>query len=198
MPDSIYALEFAPLHQPPSTKEPKIAVYTSRLSAVWPDLSALGVPFPKPLNTYRITVSADGPHQTLDDALAPTGPGSRLPNTTWQTTSSDLELSIRAPLGPEEARCNYLKKPSSDGIIVCGPGDPNSIEPSAESYSLDAINNKLRNYPDFAGATGIHCVDECAKARAFMRALMSYSEPHPGFDADEPLGPAAPQLPPPR
>jgi hypothetical protein len=176
---------------------PKIAIYTSRPSAVWPDLNALGIPFPQALNTYLVTVSANGPHKTLDDALAPRGPGIPLPRTSWQATSGVLYLPVRPPLGPEEERCDYLKSPASDGTIVCSPGNPNSIEPSQEWYALMAINNKLQNHPELAAATGIHCVKDCATARAFMQALVSYEQAHPGFDADDPLGPLPPLPPPP-
>jgi hypothetical protein len=196
VPDASYSLEFIP-ERGISDKAPKIAIYTSRTNAVWPDLSALGVPFPQALNTYRVTLSAHGPHKTLDDALRPRGPGIPLPSTTWRASSRVVDLPVRPPLGLEEARCNYLKTPASDGTIVCSPGNPASIEPSSEWYALMAINNKLQNHPELAAAIGIHCVKDCATARAFVAGLVSYQRAHPGFDADDPLGPSPPEPPPP-
>jgi len=192
--DASYILELVP-ERDPSAKGPRIVIYTSRPNAVWPDLSAFGVPFPEPLNTYRVTVSAKGPHTTLDDALAPSAPGMPLPGTTWLATSTDQDLPVRPPLGTEEARCDYLRNPKSDGTIVCSPGIPGSIEPSREWYALRAINNVIRNYPEFAAASGIHCVKDCAQARAFTKAHARYNESHPGFDADQPLGPRPPTPP---
>jgi len=194
MREAVYSLELVP-ERGQSAAAPRIVVYTSRPSAVWPDLRALDVRFPEPLNTYRVTVSASGPYQTLDDALAPRGEATTLRSIAWKATSSDLDLPVRPPLGAEEARCNYLKQSSSDGTILCSRGIPGSVEPSAEWYALTAINNVIRNYPEFAAATGIHCVKDCAGARAFTKALAKYSEAHPGFNADEPLGPSPPEPP---
>jgi len=191
VPDASYALELVP-ERGPSDMAPSIVIYTSRPHAVWPDLQTLGVRFPKPLNTYRVTVRASGPHKTLDDALAPRGAGIAMPTIAWKATSNDLDIPVRPPLGPEEARCDYL---NGDGTIRCSSGIPGSIEPSAEWYALTAINNVIRNYPEFAAATGLHCVKDCASARAFVEAMAKYREAHPGFDSDQPLGPRPP-LPP--
>ena len=68
---------------------------------------------------------------------------------------------------------------------------------SSEWYALTAINNKLQNHPEFAAAIGIHCVKDCAAARAFVEALASYQLAHPDFDVDDPLGPSPPEPPPP-
>jgi hypothetical protein len=184
VPDAIYVLELAP-EVDASRAAPKIAVYTALTSATWPDLRDLGVQFPSELNTYRATVSALGPHRTLDDVAEARGSRVPLSSFAWRATSSDLDLPVRPPLGPEEARCTF----ESGAAVVCSPGIPGSIEPSREWYALSAINNKLRNYPAFANAIGIHCVRDCAQARAFTKAYEAYLRAHPGFDANQPLGP---------
>jgi hypothetical protein len=81
-----------------------------------------------------------------------------------------------------------------DTVIVCGyyPGLPRRPN---EWYMLDAINNKLRYYPEFASAVGIYCVRDCEDARAFMKAYAGYVRTHPYFDADQPLEPIPPPPP---
>jgi hypothetical protein len=187
---AVYALELAP-EGDPSHAAPEIELYTAETSAIWPELGDLGVEFPTALNTYRVTVSALGPHHTVDELAAARGPGAALPGLLWRATSRDLDLPVRPPLGPEEARCAF--EPGS--AVVCSPGIPGSIEPSQEFYMLSAINNKLRNYPEFARAIGIHCVRDCARARAFVKAYQAYAKAHPGFDANQPLGPMPPPPP---
>jgi hypothetical protein len=61
---------------------------------------------------------------------------------------------------------------------------------------LAAINNKLRHFPQFASAVGIHCVRDCDGARAFVAAYSRYRSANPGFDAHEPIEPL-PEPPPP-
>jgi hypothetical protein len=188
--DAVYLLELAP-EGDPSHAAPEIELYTAHTSATWPELGDLGVEFPSALNTYTATVNALGPHRTLDELAAARDLSAALPRLVWRATSSDLDLPVRPPLGPEEARCTF--EPGS--AVVCSPGIPGSIEPSQEFYMLSAINNKLRNYPEFASAIGIHCVRDCAQARAFMKAYRAYLEAHPGFDANQPLGPSPPPPP---
>lgn len=72
----------------------------------------------------------------------------------------------------QEAACRYGR------WAVCGV---------TEMYPLAAMNGKLRYFPEFAEAVDIHCVSDCASARAFTRAYAAYLETHPGFDREQPL-----------
>ena len=68
-----------------------------------------------------------------------------------------------------------------------GPGGP-----IGEFYRLSVLNRTIQTYPDFAAAVKIHCVRDCAGARAYLKAYAGYSAAHPGFDADRPLPVANP------
>jgi hypothetical protein len=59
------------------------------------------------------------------------------------------------------------------------------------------MNMKMAHYPRFAEAIGMHCVHDCAEARAYMKAYDAYAHDHPGFDADQPIDPRPPVVPPP-
>jgi hypothetical protein len=78
---------------------------------------------------------------------------------------------------------------SSDGILVCSqvasstPGAP----PLTEWYSVTAMNNKLRHFPEFAATTGLDSVSNCAEARQLYARYVEYSNVVPRFDDDEPL-----------
>ncbi|HET7544179.1 MAG TPA: trypsin-like serine protease [Polyangiaceae bacterium] len=80
---------------------------------------------------------------------------------------------------------------SRDGILVCGqvdvPGADGSVQQKTEWYSVTAMNNKLRHYPEFAATTDIAHVEKCSEAREFYDAYVAYAKQHPKFDADEPL-----------
>jgi hypothetical protein len=58
-----------------------------------------------------------------------------------------------------------------------------------ELYVLSAMRKKLRDYPEFATESGIGAVTNCEEARAFKESYERYSEAHPGFDANQELGP---------
>jgi hypothetical protein len=188
VPGAVYVLELRPEHDA-SAKGPLVRVYTSALSASWPDLSALGIALPQQLNTYEAVVSARGPFATLDDALGPNGLTLLTPKDSWSAQSLEIGLPVRPPLGPEEARCNYLEHSGPDGNIPCGSPTPGNTENGQPWAALTPRNRKLRDYPEFATAIGIHCVMDCAAAAAFDKAYDEYSNTHPGFDRDEPLGP---------
>jgi hypothetical protein len=57
--------------------------------------------------------------------------------------------------------------------IVCG---------ASEWYIPDAINSKLKQYPDFAQTIGMRSVTDCAGARAYTIGYAKYSQAHPNFD----------------
>ena len=71
-------------------------------------------------------------------------------------------------------------------LIYCDGQDAHGFR---EHYRLSAINRKLAYYPELAAEAGIESVATCEDARQFRGAYAEYSELHPGFDADQPLGP---------
>ena len=54
---------------------PAISVYTTQTDITLPDLSALGLTYPKN-TTYQVRVGGLGPYADTDDALGPEGIGS--------------------------------------------------------------------------------------------------------------------------
>jgi len=179
---AVYRLTLAPRH--PSPAAPRIETFTAGPTAVWPDLHDRGVAFPKPLLAYGARVTALGPYPTIDAAAGPEGIGATVQSEAWSATSSELSVPVQPPIGKEEAACQY----EYGSAVVCGPAS----NPQSEFYMLAAINNKLRHYPAFANAVGIHCVRDCAAARAFVKAYAAYGASHPDFDAGEPLEPTPP------
>ncbi len=179
---AVYRLALTPTH--PSPAAPYIETFTASPTAVWPDLHDRGVAFPKPLLAYGARVSALGPYPTIDAATGPEGLGATVQDEAWSTSSSEISVPVQPPIGKEEAACQY----EYGSAIVCGPAS----NPQSEFYMLAAINNKLRHYPAFANAVGIHCVRDCAAARAFIKAYGAYAASNPGFDADEPREPTPP------
>lgn len=80
---------------------------------------------------------------------------------------------------------------SADGIMVCGElwdrYQPGAEAPPNEWYSIPAMRDKLRHYPDFAATAGVKSVSNCEQARLLYRHYTEYLAAHPGFDRDEPL-----------
>lgn len=75
---------------------------------------------------------------------------------------------------------------AQSNVLVCNP----SRAPSErEFYVLSAIRKKLQDYPDLAAAVGADPPTTCEEARAFAEGFARYDAEHPGFDADQPLGP---------
>jgi len=78
---------------------------------------------------------------------------------------------------------------SADGILVCGSIEslrqPGAASAPAEWYSVIAMANKAKHYPDFAATTAQEPIRTCAAARAFYDRYVDYLELHPSFDADE-------------
>jgi hypothetical protein len=159
---------------------PVTRIYTTARSERWPDLSTLGISFPKPRASYSATVTALGPFASMDQAAGPDGLVAPVPKDAWWGMSQDLSIPVRLPLAPDVAACQYPAGVS----IVCGKL-PNG---DRELYVLSAINNKIAEYPRFADAIGIRCVRDCATARAYREGYERYRKQHPGFDADQPVG----------
>jgi hypothetical protein len=173
----VYVLELAGEHR---GSLPQISIYTTATSERWPDLSALGLSFPKPRASYNATVTAIGPFETLDQAAGPDGLAAPVRKDAWWGMSQELPIPIRPALRPDVAACQY---PAGESI-VCGKL-PNG---DREFYVLSAINNKIAEYPRFADAIGIWCVRDCATARAYRKGYDRYRKENPGFDDDQPVG----------
>lgn len=186
---AIYQLTLEDTQQ--SAASPTLRILTEKPTATWPDLSAFGVAFPEPLKAYRASVKALGHYSSLDQAVAARGLAWGTPERAFSSESQPLSIPVQPPLGKEEAECQY----AYGTAIVCG--EPLPGREAAEHYMLGAINDKLRHYPEFAAAAGIHCVRDCQSARAFVQAYEQYQRAHPGFDANEPLEAREPPPPPP-
>jgi hypothetical protein len=193
-PGAVYRLMLATVGGKPTAAFPQVDIYTAKTTASWPDLSAVGVAFPTGLTYYGVTIAALGPHSSIDDVAVPreAGAAQRRPTDRWKSESQELSVPVRPPLGTAEAACVL---PAAD-VITCGdaPAGPGQRR---ERYVLSAINDKIRSYPDFANAVNIHCVRDCAEARAFAKAFEDYQQAHPDFDAVAPLPPEPPPPPPP-
>lgn len=76
---------------------------------------------------------------------------------------------------------------SVDGILVCGDLDGHGRV--TEWYSVPAMTNKLRHFPELARVARVKSVSNCAEARTFFDDYLEYNRTHPGFDEDEPHEP---------
>jgi hypothetical protein len=192
VPRAVYRLTLRPTTQRlASPTHPVIQIYTSVTTDAWPDLRTVGLVFPKPLVAYEALIAALGPYGSVDEAAGPDGVAALAPRESWRSESYPISVPILPPLGAEEAACHY----EEGQVVVCGP-PPRPGLPS-EWYQISAMNNLIRYYPDFANAIGIHCVLDCAGARAFGEAYSRYSAAHPGFDENTPLEVGPPPPPPP-
>ena len=174
VPDAIYQLGLASASGKPTAAHPRIDIITSRTTAAWPDLQALGIVFPQPLAAYAAVVGTHGPYRSMDDLVSPQGWADRTPRDRWSTESKELSIPVQPPLGKEEAACTFRE------TVFCGA---NALD---EYYRLSVMNRKIQRYPDFAAAVNIHCVRDCEGARAYLKAYTSYGAAHPGFDENEP------------
>jgi hypothetical protein len=113
------------------------------------------------------------------------------PSLSWLPVAATLALGCGAVDSAVEPAPTVA---STSDVIVCR--ERTSIE-RREMYVLSGIHKKLRDYPEFASAIDVERVATCDEARAFMRSYHDYSDRHPGFDADQPLGPIEDIPPPP-
>jgi hypothetical protein len=181
MPDAVYQLTLAPSRPSPAT--PELRVLTSQLSTTWPDLESVGVHFPKPVAAYSARLAALGPYEDLDQAAGPDGLAATRPRRAWSSEAAPVSVPVAHPLGKAEAACRVPLAAKLSCPTVTG---------KPATYSLSALNHKLRHYPELAAASGVHCVRDCSAALDYARAYAVYSQEHPGFDADEP--PLAPPV----
>jgi hypothetical protein len=72
--------------------------------------------------------------------------------------------------------------------IVCGSGATPEGHPEIEMYMVYAMNQKLRQFPDFASALGTDLISDCEGARHYAETYGEYLKRNPGFDATESLG----------
>jgi hypothetical protein len=76
----------------PSRATPSIRVLTGGSSAIWPDLSRMGVPFPQQAR-YQCAVEGLGPFSTIDDAIGPDGLGAIVRPETRQSYSLAVDAT---------------------------------------------------------------------------------------------------------
>jgi hypothetical protein len=172
---AVYRLSLVSQADKASADQPRVEIVTARPEAAWPDLSAVGVGFPKALAAYAAEVYALGPFASMDDLVSPQGLGDPTPRDRWRAGSKELSIPVEPALGKEEAACVFKE------TVFCG------TKPMEEYYRLSVINRKIRRYPDFAAAARLHCVRDCEGARTYTKVYREYSEAHPGFDQNEPL-----------
>lgn len=68
VPQAVYGVHLVPTFFTLASS-PQIHVYTSEPSTRWPDLHTLGIEFPQLTQTvYQVSVGAEGPYATMDDA----------------------------------------------------------------------------------------------------------------------------------
>jgi hypothetical protein len=76
----------------PTRAAPNVHVYTSVTSVKWPDLTPLGMSFPKNAS-YSGYVGGLGPFATIDDAVSPDGLGSIAPKEARRSFSHSIDFS---------------------------------------------------------------------------------------------------------
>jgi hypothetical protein len=179
---AVYRLSLASGEEISIAGRPRVEIVTARLTAPWPDLSAVGVGFPKAPAAYVAEVWALGPFASMDNLVSRQGLGDSTPRDRWLAASLPLSIPVGPPLGKEEAACVF------EDTVSC-----EAESRTDRHYDLSSINWKLRHYPEFAAAARIHCVRDCAGARAYGKAYGEYVQAHPGFDADEPRNLARPR-----
>jgi hypothetical protein len=86
-----------------------------------------------------------------------------------------------APSEPQDPR-------APGAAIFCGVAAMPDGSSTPELYVLYAMNEKLRQFPEFASAVGLEVVSSCEDARGFVEKYAAYYREHPAFDADETLG----------
>jgi hypothetical protein len=170
----------------PAADRPDVTIYTPDRAVSWQELAGIPVRFPRACSIYQVTAGGRGPYASMDEAVAPGGLGAWLPAESRWTQSSPITVTVprwpRPQPGSFEAKlCHY---PAGQGIVCGAPTRANHL---GEFYVLSAINNHLRNFPEFAKSVGIYCVHDCESARLYMKALREYRAVHPDFDAREPL-----------
>jgi len=143
--------------------------------------------------SYRVQVTHLGPFSTVDAALASTGIATLVPSE-LRTSTSDEAAVLTVPAAPPGAVVPAIEVPAGADRERAVPWAPCQYPPGTELacgggtwFSLTAINNRLRHFPEFAFAVHIHCVTSCAEARAFASAEEAYSKAHPDFPSSEPL-----------
>jgi hypothetical protein len=102
VPNAVYVLALASASGKPTAVHPRVELFTTRTTAAWPDLRAVGVAFPRPLAAYAAVVGTQGPHASMDDLVSPQGFGDLTPRDRWSTESKELSIRVRQPLGKEQ------------------------------------------------------------------------------------------------
>jgi hypothetical protein len=156
--------------------------------------------------SYQVQVTHFGPFPTVDAAVAKTGIAALAPDE-LRTSDSDEVPVVTVPAAPPGVAMPSVDVPDGVDRDRAVPWAPCQYPVGTEIgcgngtwFSLTAINNRLRHFPELAFETHIHCVTSCAEAEAFVKASNIYSTTHPNHLASEPLDlpmPPPPPLPPP-
>jgi hypothetical protein len=193
---AFYHLELQP-PLPPSGF-PVVEVYTEGTSAGWPDLAAVGIPFPADFVHYRVAVVGFGSFATLDEAVSPTGLGAAplaSPGImAWP--GGTVNAVVLAPTGgapPAQPACRFLG-------LDCSPPPDCGCGPSKRACSCGFCQHMshppwdiwladwtLTLHPGLAAALGQQCIQTCDGLRAFHDAYLRYDKTHRGFAAFDPM-----------
>jgi len=153
--------------------------------------------------SYSVSLTHFGPFASLDEAFAPDGLGARATKELAYSTSDEVPV-LTVPAPPEGAVMPEVNVPPGMVSERSVPWAPCQHPPGTEIacgsgswFSLTAINNKLRHFPELAFGTRIHCVTDCATASAFLDAQKAYSKVNPWIGSSEPLDLPTPEPPPP-
>lgn len=162
-------------------ENPSLRLYTEETETTWPDLSALGIPFPEGAAAYECTIGRVGPQTTVDDLAGPQGIGARISPARFESATLGLPIITRPVTRAPDGGV-----PEADGVACQDPGTVICAPNAGEYYRTSAINRKLRHYPGLAAALGTSCVRDCAGARAYLDVYAKYQQAHPRFDVNEP------------
>ena len=143
----------------PEADRPDVTIYTPDTTVSWQALAGTGVALPRGCSIYEVTAGGRGPYASMDEAFARDGVGALIPSEARWSQSQPITVTVprwpRPEPGSFEAKlCHY---PYAQGI-VCTP--PTTAD-DGEYYILSAINNRLRNFPEFTKSIGIYCVHDC-------------------------------------
>jgi len=142
---------------------------------------------------YKVSLTHFASFGSLDRAFAPDGLGARATKELFFSRSDEVPV-LTVPAPPEGAVMPEVNVPPGMVTERSVPWAPCQHPPGTEIacgggswFSLAAINNKLRHYPELAFGIGIHCVTDCASAVAFLDAQEAYTKTHPNYGGMEPL-----------
>lgn len=107
-------------------------------------------------------------------AAPPSGSPTRLPLRNAPDVEPPSELLTNGVTAIRSLDCGELSETNSSGVTTR----------MREVYYPDAINMKLRRFPQLAQATGLSTVDDCEQSREFMRHYRALAESQPELFAN--------------